>query len=637
MNFSPICKPAILSCLLLASITQSISQCTQNLAITIDGSAESMTICPGDEIEVCFSGEMIPEGGTVTIKADLDGDGILETDLCSEPVPTVPCPMPTSSSGGTVFISSLIPNPPGGDCDAMGTPETITICNGCSCNTDNATVDISGWELDDNTGGTGAGNARHIFPAGTMLASGECITIASTDFNNSGCGSGVWNNTSDDATIHDASGTLVELVSYSGSPAEGEDVLDPCAIVDPVQMVCCDYTVPMDICNTTSVFNFRGEVVSIDPDCSGNSGFISPTFQCIEAEIRNDERNICIDGQNFEDVEVYINGGIGPFTVTYAINGVAQAPLTNFNGGDEFRFTAPAAGEYKVTLISVVDEGGEMCNAEIMDHTYCLDFLPEPDLAVMNLIEPSSCDACDGEITFEFIGTGPFDLEYRYEFDYEYLNNVTSPYTITDLCVGTYELISINDRSGCSDNTTLDEIELIGPGCYDLALEKRAPNYDPVSIGGNASFDITVYNQGNLEAFDVDVEDYFPSCLNYVSSVYNSGGTNSPTITDNGVNGYEISSVLPGESVTVTVTFTVNSSCNQTQVYNNAEIAGGSATDGGPDADDEDSVPGDQSMDPRDDDRHDLDEVNGDDDYDWDFLIICPVKCDKPFPWTGSR
>ena len=185
----------------------------------------------------------------------------------------------------------------------------------------------------------------------------------------------------------------------------------------------------------------------------------------------------------------------------------------------------------------------------------------------------------------------------------------------------------------------LSTVEVIVTACYDLALTKVLTTTSNVTPGSQANFDVTVINQGSVAAYDVAVADYFPNCLMYVDAQFTShtGGGIAPVVTDNGLNGFMISTIPSGESAVVTITMTVSTSCTNPSIVNNAEIIGGSSTPGGPSAFDADSMPGDDSDSPPDSNDNNVTASNGGDDFDPAILNICFLGCDGTFPWNGSN
>ena len=203
---------------------------------------------------------------------------------------------------------------------------------------------------------------------------------------------------------------------------------------------------------------------------------------------------------------------------------------------------------------------------------------------------------------------------------------------------GTYTFnYAIEDVAPCElGNSTLT---VTVTSCFDLALTKVLTS-NPVSrLGDVVTFDITVENQGSVNAYDVSVADYFPSCLVYGNAQYAShnSGLALPVITDNGVDGFVISEIPASSSVVVTLTMTIDAACLDTTIINNAEITGGASSPGGPTALDADSVPGDDSNSPPDGNDNDTGDSAGGDDFDPATLTICQTGCNGAFPWNGNN
>ena len=136
----------------------------------------------------------------------------------------------------------------------------------------------------------------------------------------------------------------------------------------------------------------------------------------------------------------------------------------------------------------------------------------------------------------------------------------------------------------------------------------------PIVPGGTVVYDLTVYNQGTIDAYNIQLSDYVPTGLtleagNGWSMVNGVAMLDSP-----------ISRIDAGESLTVKIIFTVDYNFMETSITNNAEIASQEDEDGP--RDDDDSVAGDEDGSETDDQNDDIDETNGDDDYDPEVITI---------------
>ena len=158
---------------------------------------------------------------------------------------------------------------------------------------------------------------------------------------------------------------------------------------------------------------------------------------------------------------------------------------------------------------------------------------------------------------------------------------------------------STGDGDGTSpEDDDFDPAEILLTQVFDLALTKvinataTPPPYAPGSV---VQFTIEVFNQGTLDAYDIDVADYVPAGLGPVTLVSGQSG-----VTQNAVNDFTVDFVGSGLSTTFEVEATIASNFMGSSLTNNAEITGGSDVDGGADVMDADSTPGDNSMDPAD-------------------------------------
>ena len=101
---------------------------------------------------------------------------------------------------------------------------------------------------------------------------------------------------------------------------------------------------------------------------------------------------------------------------------------------------------------------------------------------------------------------------------------------------------------------------------FDLALDKAlAPGQESsVSIGDDVTFVITVTNEGDLDALNVEVTDTLPASMTLNDPDWIDNGDSTATFAIPGP-------ILPGESVDVEITVTVVAAG---ALQNNAEISG---------------------------------------------------------------
>jgi uncharacterized repeat protein (TIGR01451 family) len=157
-----------------------------------------------------------------------------------------------------------------------------------------------------------------------------------------------------------------------------------------------------------------------------------------------------------------------------------------------------------------------------------------------------------------------------------------------------------------------DPEEVLITQVYDLALIKTEVTSSPYSPGDDVTFQITVCNQGTLDAANVEITDNIPTGLTLSGADTNgwSGSAAGPVT--------NVIASLPVDACeTLDIVMTIDPAFTGTSIINNAEI---SADDG----DDVDSTPGDNSQPDDIADDNDLTETDGGDDEDPEEIIITP-------------
>ncbi len=123
---------------------------------------------------------------------------------------------------------------------------------------------------------------------------------------------------------------------------------------------------------------------------------------------------------------------------------------------------------------------------------------------------------------------------------------------------------------------------------FDLALRKtiNASTAAPFEPGDAVTFDIEVFNQGqgNSDAFDIEVVDYFPSCLILNDSNWTDQGNGMATLNT------PIPFLADSTSTTVSISFNIDPACEGQVLVNFAEIKAANDVNGEL-GDDQDSTP----------------------------------------------
>ncbi len=170
-----------------------------------------------------------------------------------------------------------------------------------------------------------------------------------------------------------------------------------------------------------------------------------------------------------------------------------------------------------------------------------------------------------------------------------------------------------------NDADDYDPAQVTVEQTFDLALVKTVNSVgtdSPLAPGGTVLFNIEVINQGTLDAFNVQVNDYIPSGLTLTDSDWSESAGVATLLNT-------IASIPAGQSEVVSITFTVDASFMGESITNDAEIA--SADD---DTDptntpptDEDSTPGDNGN-PNDPNNDDITDTTGGDDQDPETIPV---------------
>jgi len=152
-----------------------------------------------------------------------------------------------------------------------------------------------------------------------------------------------------------------------------------------------------------------------------------------------------------------------------------------------------------------------------------------------------------------------------------------------------------DDSNGGLDNPAdeddFDPAEVEIGQVFDLALTKVYDSYidndldGQISAGDDVVFEIEVFNQGTLDAYDVQVTDYVPTGLILNDANWMMQGADAVLVTP-------IPDITVAEgSETVLINFTIDPAFQGDSLTNIAEISYAASEDGGPNEDDIDSNP----------------------------------------------
>ena len=269
--------------------------------------------------------------------------------------------------------------------------------------------------------------------------------------------------------------------------------------------------------------------------------------------------NLC---QNIDSVTVMVNASpIGSVTAlgetcfenndgsaTAGVTFLTTAPYSFewSNGEMTSGITNLEAGTYTVTITD-----GKGCRDTIVS------IVSQPDTLMPNLIQnQDTCQMSLGSAISAVSGGSPI-------YNYEWSTGATTP-SISNLPIGTY-ILTVTDANMCEVIDSIEVIEI--DTCYtDLALKKVLNTPLPIKAGEEVQFKITVYNQGTIDANQIEIKDYFPSELALVDAAWD---LESATVAVD-----TVAYIPPKDSVEIFITFHIHSSFQGGAIplVNNAEI-----------------------------------------------------------------
>ena len=291
---------------------------------------------------------------------------------------------------------------------------------------------------------------------------------------------------------------------------------------------------------------------------------------------------------------VFPTGGVAAYTYVWS-DAMAQTTETA---------VGLIAGNYRVT---VSDANG--CTST------CEATVNNPNLLTcsLDIVDADCATMTPGSITV--MGTGGTPV---YEFSTDGVNyqagNVFNNIGANDYTV------YIRDANGCI-STCVGTVNAVNCN-FDLALIKtiNSSTPGPYSVGSTVTFDISVINQGTIDAFNVNVNDYIPTGLILADTDWTVTGSTATLLNP-------IPFIGAGSQIVATITFTIDPAFMGTSIINNAEISQADDDTDPNNADpmDSDSTPNSETGDPSDPNNDDTANTTGGDDYDPEEILIGQV------------
>ncbi len=167
-------------------------------------------------------------------------------------------------------------------------------------------------------------------------------------------------------------------------------------------------------------------------------------------------------------------------------------------------------------LILIANNGDCSTQINVSAPEDCTDPCADPAISLSGPL----C-AVDGTYSFNYIGTSGSSISNDYD------DTTTESARISGIPDGTNVIVS-TDSNPCSSM----QIEVPGPilcPVYDLALIKELSSAGPFEPGDLVTFTITVYNQGDIDASNIEITDYIPAGLSYQGDANGwTGSANGP-------------------------------------------------------------------------------------------------------------
>jgi PKD repeat protein len=135
--------------------------------------------------------------------------------------------------------------------------------------------------------------------------------------------------------------------------------------------------------------------------------------------------------------------GVGPYTFTYALNGIPQAPIAT--AANPYTLNVTAAGTY--TIVNVTDAN---CTNNGTGTT-TVSFFPKPTGTISGTAE--MCKGIPATLTMSFTGVAPYTFTYTDGITpVTVVGNLTNVYTVavSPLVNTTYTLTSLTDGNSCT-------------------------------------------------------------------------------------------------------------------------------------------------------------------------------------------
>jgi hypothetical protein len=246
---------------------------------------------------------------------------------------------------------------------------------------------------------------------------------------------------------------------------------------------CLDYTIPIDVCNTTQHFKaIVNPIASICSQANATSSVLSYTVACPDAVLSGggiacfpQKVPLSIDFKNFT--------GNPTFTITYSIDGTPQTPITTTS--NPYVLNADQSGEYQIQEISISGN----CKAKFSGISN-VQIIP---LSNINLVSETITTCPNTIVPLKLASSGEFPMIISYA-----INGINASKTLTSntlyletqgFSAGNYtvKLLGVSDENDCvgTIGTNTATIIIRSKPSFDLESTQVTCNGTIANTDGN--------------------------------------------------------------------------------------------------------------------------------------------------------
>ena len=281
-------------------------------------------------------------------------------------------------------------------------------------------------------------------------------------------------------------------------------------------------------------------------------------------EIVSEIKNIDCFQESTGEILLSVDGGTGPIDIIWSDS-------LSTDSASLLHRTKLATGNYTATITDA--------NNCTLSETYTIHQSPEFTIQAVPI---TSCLDEKIPLTIAVNGREATEIDYVWTISSEDIvmtNNLITESNNNQIIIDTYSLPSgilsiaceATDVNGCK---AFVSSEIILENCFDLALRKQICGPELKESNQPLIFEIDVYNQGTVTAYDLTIEDRFDSDFVFISTKNIASVTGNPSdwIQRETSVTTSIDSLLPGHSIQLTIYFDLAESPVKDIFCNEAEI-----------------------------------------------------------------